>query len=300
MAEGFVENAVAGIEVEVERALVARAQGGDSAAVEALVRDSQRWVFNLVLRMVPDFEEAEDLCQEILLKSVRKLPTFRAESRYRTWLYRLAMNHVLGAKEAKCETAHRLSLTEGDPRDWSPGEELADKRIPPHDFALLVEEIRIKCLLGMLLCLTRQQRVVFILGSVFGLGGKTASGILGMSGTAYRQILSRSRRRLHNFLADRCSLVDPARPCRCERCVLPGVRNGYIDPLHLIFRAEGAPAIREVLHLAGERLDGVAARHGQELYRDLPLQDSPDLSRRLEAILADPDFRRIVDTVPIN
>jgi RNA polymerase sigma-70 factor (ECF subfamily) len=78
-----------------ERQLVAKAQSGDEDAFEQLVRAHQRYVFNLAYRVLGDRNEAEDVAQETFVRAWRGLPSFRAECRFTTWLYRIARNVCL-------------------------------------------------------------------------------------------------------------------------------------------------------------------------------------------------------------
>jgi Sigma-70 region 2 len=75
--------------------LVSSALAGDKDSLEALVRRHQSWVFNISLRMLWRRDQAEDATQEILIKVVTKLSTFKGQSKFRTWLYRIAFNHLL-------------------------------------------------------------------------------------------------------------------------------------------------------------------------------------------------------------
>ena len=84
--------------LDADAELVAAAQSGSRDALEQLVARHQSWVYNIVLRMVYDPHDAEDVTQEILIKLVTKLSTFEGRSRFRTWLYRLVVNHVLNMK----------------------------------------------------------------------------------------------------------------------------------------------------------------------------------------------------------
>lgn len=78
-----------------EPQLVAKAQSGDECAFEQLVRAHQRYVFNLAYRVLGDRSEAEDVAQETFVRAWRGLPSFRAECRFTTWLYRIARNVCL-------------------------------------------------------------------------------------------------------------------------------------------------------------------------------------------------------------
>jgi len=77
---------------ENEGALIRRAQHGDRAAFDALVRLYDQHVLRLVLKVVQSPDEARDLYQEAFLKIYRSLTRFRFESRFSTWLYRVVMN----------------------------------------------------------------------------------------------------------------------------------------------------------------------------------------------------------------
>ena len=75
-----------------EQHLIQRAQKGDQEAFAALVREHQRYVYNLALGVLKNEEEALDLAQETFVRAWTALPNFRGQSRFRTWLYRIATN----------------------------------------------------------------------------------------------------------------------------------------------------------------------------------------------------------------
>ena len=77
---------------EEVRALVDKATSGDKKALETLVTDVQDMIFNLSLRMLGTFADAEDATQDILLKMITHLSSFRGESRVTTWVFRIAVN----------------------------------------------------------------------------------------------------------------------------------------------------------------------------------------------------------------
>src|SRR5438874_8284344 len=138
-------------------ALVRRIQSGDRDALEALVVRHQDWVFNIVLRMVYHPHDAEDVTQEVLIKLLTKLSTFEGRSRFRTWLYRIVVNHVLNMKRRRVEEANWSFAKYGDGLNSAPDEELPDPKSVPADLRMLVDEARVGCTSGMLLCLDRQQ-----------------------------------------------------------------------------------------------------------------------------------------------
>jgi RNA polymerase sigma-70 factor (ECF subfamily) len=74
------------------RELLARAQSGDRAALEQLVREQQGYIYSLALGLARNADDAADIMQEACVKMARALPTYRAEARFTTWLYRLVLN----------------------------------------------------------------------------------------------------------------------------------------------------------------------------------------------------------------
>ncbi len=68
--------------------LVEQVKNGDRSALERLVLRHQAWIYNIAIRMVYQPEDAEEVVQEVLVKVITKLSTFKGESKFRTWLYR--------------------------------------------------------------------------------------------------------------------------------------------------------------------------------------------------------------------
>lgn len=265
--------------------LVQQAVAGDASALETLLRRYQPWVFNLALYMLQVRADAEDATQEILLKVTTALASFRGTSSLRTWLRRVAVNHVLDRRRSVAEGAvHGLACY----ADYL--ERAADAPLEisaPQEREVLVHEARFACSLGMLLCLDRDQRVSFVLGEVLELQDTTAAEILGITRVNFRQRLARARADLTQFLAGRCSLVDPANPCKCARKTQAFIRDGVVDPQRLQF----APLHVESARLdAGRNLRRLAVLQQQsvdwgQLY---PHFEAPDLAARIRELVASP------------
>src|SRR5438105_6052445 len=83
-----------------EASRVAQSQNGDHAAFESLIRDYQRMIHSLCYRMTGSMAEAEDLAQETFIRAYRELRGFRAEARFSSWLYRIAMNLCLNWRKS--------------------------------------------------------------------------------------------------------------------------------------------------------------------------------------------------------
>ncbi|MFC1851666.1 RNA polymerase sigma factor [candidate division CSSED10-310 bacterium] len=144
--------------------LVVKAKEGNRQALEQLVLRIQDRVFGLAIRMLWHPADAEDATQEILIKVITKLSTFRHESSFRTWLYRIASRHLLTIKKQRAE---RREIT------FATCEEIIDESMlsssmisPTAEQMLLLKELRTSCLQGMLLCLDRPLRIAYIFGEV--------------------------------------------------------------------------------------------------------------------------------------
>ena len=109
-AAGFQD----GISIE---ALVVRAQAGDSRAFEFLYRRVVGRIYALCLRMARDGQRAEELTQDVFVRAWEHLSSFRGESKFTTWLHRLAVNVVLQEGRAKGRRESREELT-GDPGEY--------------------------------------------------------------------------------------------------------------------------------------------------------------------------------------
>ena len=175
--------------------LVSAAKEGNKHALEELVLQIQDRIYGLALRMLYDPSDAQDASQEILLKIITHLGTFRGESAFTTWMYRVAANHLLTTRKRRAEReamsfeAYEEDLDIESARNWQVSQSDILQR-------LFVEEIRISCLQGLLLCLDREHRLAFLLADVFGVSGEQGAAILDITPAAFRKRLSRARETL--------------------------------------------------------------------------------------------------------
>src|SRR2546428_6613221 len=106
-------NAVLSFTEQEEANLVAASKKGDQDSFAQLVQQHQRRVFNLVYRMLQQYEEANEVTQEAFLAAWQGLPSFRGEARFSTWLYRIAYNCSLKQLEQrKRDNALQLAMQE--------------------------------------------------------------------------------------------------------------------------------------------------------------------------------------------
>src|SRR3990172_293363 len=277
-----------------DRELVHLAKGGSRAAVEELVVRHQGWIYNLALRMVHHPEDAKDTTQEVLIKLFTRLSTFDGRSRLRTWLYRIVVNHLLNMKRGRAESREITFAEYGQTLDGTPDAELPDPRAVPADLQLLIAEARIGCTSGMLLCLDRGQRLIFIHGSIFGVSDAVGAELLELSRDNFRQRLARARRDLQNFMQDKCGLVNTANPCRCAKKTRGFITAGHIDPSNLRFARERVTHVRDVAERVSAEIAGLDEAYA-DVYRDHPFQNSTDFVAALRELMSRPGFRSTLE-----
>jgi RNA polymerase sigma factor (sigma-70 family) len=277
-----------------DRALVARARAGDRAALEELVRHHQGWIYNIAVRMLYHPQDAEDATQEILLKALTRLASFAGRSSFRTWLYRIVVNHVLNMKRGRVEQASTGFRSYGEALDNTPDLDLPDPSSVSADAHLLVAEAMLACTSGMLLCLDREQRLTYILGEIFGVTDAVAAEVLEVSCENFRQRLARARRDLRNFMNDKCGLVNRANPCRCAKKTRGFIQAGHVDPNNLLFARARLCQVREAAPKAYETIRTLDEQCA-EIYRGHPFYKPPDLGLRLRQLVESPALRRTTE-----
>jgi RNA polymerase sigma factor (sigma-70 family) len=213
------------------------AKQGSRKDLEKLIDGIQSRIYDLSLRMLGYASDAEDATQEILIKIITHLSDFKGNSRFTTWSYRIAVNHLLNLRKYK---TRELNIT------FDHWEELGYRTDPTFDYhsveeptkTLLAEEVRIGCMQGMLQCLEKKIRIAFIFGELFELSGEEAAEILDITKAAYRKRLSRARDKINRFMKKNCSLVNSENHCHCSKLVGPDIRDKWIDPNYMQFVGE--------------------------------------------------------------
>ena len=116
---------------EIDQQLVERAQRGDKKAFELLVSKYQRKLARLLSRFIRDPTEVEDVTQEAFIKAYRALPTFRGDSAFYTWLYRIGINtakNYLVAMGRRAPTTTEIDSEEAE--SYEDGDQLRDLNTP--------------------------------------------------------------------------------------------------------------------------------------------------------------------------
>ena len=184
--------------VSEEMQLVRRAKRGDDQAFEELVRRYDRNVFRIAQHITQNREDAEDVVQEAFLKAYSNLEKFQEQSKFYTWLVRIAVNEAL-MKLRRRKPERTVSLdeevkTEDDslPRevaDWSPNPEQMYNQAELRD-------ILTKTIQG----LPSGFRTVFVLRDVEGLSTEEVARALGSSEATVRSQISKARVKMRDFV----------------------------------------------------------------------------------------------------
>ncbi len=271
--------------------LVEQVKNGDRSALERLVLLHQAWIYNVAVRMVYQPEDAEEVVQEVLIKVITKLSTFNGESKFRTWLYRIAANHILNMKRRGAEREDLNFDVYGAGINDTPDLDLPDPRSVPVDVPLLVEEAKLACTTGMLLCLDRRQRLIFTLGEILGASDTVGADVLEITADNFRQCLARARRDLYSFMDNQCGLVNKSNPCRCPKKTKGFIELGHVDPEHLLFAGKHVEQIKDVVAETVRELEDLVEGQYAEVYRTHPFLQPSDQVKWLRQILESHDIR---------
>lgn len=237
------------------QAFIEKSTAGDKEALEAVILSIQDMVFNLSLRMLGTFPDAEDATQDILVKVMTHLPDFKGESAFSTWVFRIASNYLKDYKKhmfAKLPLSFEFygdDIKNANIRDVPDLTQNVEKSI-------LAEELKLSCTNVMLQCLDAESRCIFILGTMFRLDSRMAGEILGITAEAYRQRLSRVRRKVADFLEEYCGEYGNG-SCHCAERVNYAIQNHRIHPARLDFQTAVPKEMREFKE-AMEEIDGIS------------------------------------------
>lgn len=214
--------------------LINEAIAGDRQALESILIQVQDLVFNLSLRMLGTIPDAEDATQDILTKLMTNLGTFRKESKFETWVYRIATNYLIDYK--KSLFANQPLSFEEYSQDLQAGfiENTSDLLQGVKE-TILGKELRLSCTNVMLQCLDPTSRCIFVLGTMFKVNSKLAGEILDMTPENYRQKLSRTRKQVANFLNCHCGLTSTGF-CSCEKRVGFAIQSKRLNPQKLEYQ----------------------------------------------------------------
>ena len=183
--------------------LVRQAQGGSAAAYDELVRRYQRQIYGVIYHMTAHHEDADDLAQEVFVKAWQALKSFKGDSSFFTWLYRIAINRTLNHLKQRNyrNSRHAMSLNDLDvDAERHPDlVALVSDKTPRRDLAL--EELKEK-LNAAMQRLSENHRTVVSLHDIQGLPHEEIAIILGCNVATVRTRLFYARQQLQGILSD--------------------------------------------------------------------------------------------------
>lgn len=214
-------------------AFIEKAVAGDKKSLETVILSVQDLVFNLSLRMLGSFPDAEDAAQDILLKVITHLSSFKGESAFSTWVFRIAVNHLKNYQKHMFAKFPLSFEFYGDDIKNGNKDDIPDLT-QNVEASILAEELKLSCTNVMLQCLDTESRCIFILGTMFRVDSRIAGDILGITPEAYRKRLSRIRSRMADFLTEYCGEYGNG-TCHCADRINYALQNHRINPSQLSF-----------------------------------------------------------------
>lgn len=277
---------------EEDIALINKACEGSSEALTELVNRHQRFIYNLALKFVGDDDDAADMTQEVLITMVTKLTQFQGKSDFRTWLYRIVYNHFLNSRRKKREVEivsfqeHGVFIDE-----YYNDEEMSVEEQTEKDKE--ITWIRNKCMSGILLCLDRPQRMVFILGAIFNLKSNLAAEILEITPENFRKQLQRVKADLYSFVQDKCGLMNPGASCRCHKKTKGFINDGTVSAETVQFYQQFTDSIDSVVEEKNREIDDLIENKYLYLFTGQPYEARKDNEIKSRAILNDPVIQQL-------
>ena len=272
--------------------LVQMAIGGDKKALQNLILRHQVFIYNLALKMSRNVEDAEDLTQEVFIKAITALVKFEGKSNFRTWLYRITVNHFLNTRKRKAEMQLFDFEAYFNSIDNIPVHRLNE--FEENELSDTIEELRISCTAGMLLCLSREQRLIYILGEMFEIDHNLGAEILGTSSGNFRIKLMRARTDLYNWMNKKCGLVNTENSCRCAKKTRGYIEAGLVDPNNLNFNARYKKRIYDLSEKKASEITETIEDLNKKIFQAHPLQQPLTASKIVSDIFNNELIKQIL------
>jgi RNA polymerase sigma factor (sigma-70 family) len=271
--------------------LVDKVLNGNSKALDELVDIHQTFIYNLAWKMTHSNEDALDLTQEVLIKVITKLSTFKRKSAFRTWLYRIVFNEFLQSKRKAKEEVfpsfeeHDRKLNAIPDPELTPAEELELK-----DYT---KEVKFRCTSAMLICLDREQRLIYLLGESFGVDHNLGAEIFKISPQNFRVKLSRARKELHNYMEYKCGLINKANPCRCVKKAKSALKMGVINENNMILKPSYTKKIGDFVSENQDEMREILDQKYVEIFREHPSKTNFDAETVVTKIINDKTIKNL-------
>lgn len=278
---------------QIDSDLVAMAVNGDQKALQSIITRHYIFVYNLALKMTKSVVDAEDLTQEVFIKVITALSGFKGDSQFRTWLYRISVNHFLNVSKRKTEEEIYDFEKYFNLIATVPDQDLTDHE--QDELMDSIEELRIRCTSGMLLCLERTQRMAYILGDMFEIDHNLGAEIMGISKGNFRIKLMRARQDLSSWMNQRCSLVNSANPCKCPKKTKGFIEAGFVNPNDLKFNIQYRKKIGHLSEKKANDIVDTIEDMTKEVFQSHPFQEPSESEAIVSKILSNDLIRKIIN-----
>lgn len=235
--------------------------------------------------LITQAREGSKIALETLIKVITNLAQFKGKSNFRTWLYRITFNHFLKMKKVWLEDYITSFDQYGSELGQMPDTDLSE--LEKSEMKELIQEANISCMSGMLLCLDREQRLVYVLGEIFGIDHTIGSQMLDITKVNFRQRLSRARRDLYNFMNNKCGLINKSNPCRCDRKTKSFIKAGWVDKDKMKYNTSYLKKISEDAPKKAEDLCDLTDIEYADLFRNHPFQEKDHHQQLFTNLLKD-------------
>lgn len=184
---------------------------------DSLYEEHYKKLYTLAFRMTGKKEDAEDVLQNAFINAYKSYESFRQDSSFSTWIYRIVINeakkHILYIKTMPVdEYAHEIGISSNDVYSYINSFDDTEEQV-------ISEAVRETCLQLFMNCMPPKYRIVFTLRVIIKLSTKDTAEILEISENAVKVNLYRARALIKSLMDGRCSLINPKNPCRCRAWV---------------------------------------------------------------------------------
>ena len=182
---------------EQEATIIKQVLEGDVNAFEGLVKEYEKNVYNLALRMTGDPEDAADMAQDAFIKAYSSLSSFRGDSKFSVWLFRIVSNlclDFLRSRKRRPTVSLSVENDEGEDMEF----EIADESQSPE--TLLEQKLTREAVRCGLDSLPPEQRQILLLREIQGLSYEEIAQVLALESGTVKSRIFRARKRLSAFL----------------------------------------------------------------------------------------------------
>ncbi|HSO73213.1 MAG TPA: RNA polymerase sigma factor [Blastocatellia bacterium] len=205
---------LAQISVEQETTLVDRARSGDESALSELVEPLRRPLFAYVYRMVTHRADAEDLMQDVLVRVIESLRTYRGQARFKTWVFGIATHACLDHLRSRKRWRVEAQLEGEREHDANPEQvEGLKALISQSDFMYEVREHITFCFACIGRTLEPEEQAAMMLKEVLGFTAQEGARILEVSEPIFRHRLSSARAKMIQSFDGLCQLINKSGAC---------------------------------------------------------------------------------------